>query len=64
MMNHISAVTMQVDSFSHHFAANQDVWKKRRVERSHETRTLVAIRLAGRLLDIGERLGNVIPLIR
>src|SRR5260370_11917171 len=54
MVNNVAAVTLQIDTFTHYLAANKNVGKEWRVERSHEARKLVTPRFAGSFVDIGQ----------
>jgi hypothetical protein len=55
MMYYMSAVPVQIDSFSHDFAANQDIRKERGVKCSHQASPLIAIGSACSYLDVCER---------
>jgi hypothetical protein len=54
VVNHVSAVAMQVNTFPHHLTADENIWKKGCVEGPHQAGAGFTLCLTCRYLDVGE----------
>ena len=63
VMDHVTAVPMEVDAFTHNLTANQNIGKEWGVERPHEPAAHVAMRLPGCQLDVRKRQHRLLRLI-